>query len=403
MNLYYDYPDQIGVEKGVTTVIDAGTTGAENIREFYQLTKSVKTNVYALMNISKWGIVKQDELADLTKIQEDLVSTALAELPEFIVGIKARMSKTVVGENGIKPLELAKKIQTENNDLPLMVHIGSAPPELEEVLSRMERGDVLTHCFNGKPNGILDPKTDQIKNFVWDAYNNGVVFDIGHGTDSFNFHVAETALKAGMKATSISTDIYIRNRTNGPVFDLATTLEKLRVVGYSWEEIIEKVTAVPARNFHLKNKGQLAVNYDADLTIFEIVENEKELKDSNGFTRIAKEQILPIKQLLEASYMTISYGKFDLKEVINASGKMTILGVSKVSESVLAAQRFGGEHFFEMSDLAIKTGAYLSQLLKVEDAQIVSSASAGIAQSVAALIGQGDMYHVYHPYTEKNR
>lgn len=109
MNLYYDYPDQIGVEKGVTTVIDAGTTGAENIREFYQLTKSVKTNVYALMNISKWGIVKQDELADLTKIQEDLVSTALAELPEFIVGIKARMSKTVVGENGIKPLELAKK------------------------------------------------------------------------------------------------------------------------------------------------------------------------------------------------------------------------------------------------------------------------------------------------------
>ncbi|WVE60496.1 amidohydrolase/deacetylase family metallohydrolase [Enterococcus faecium] len=298
MSLYYDYPDQIGVEKGVTTVIDAGTTGAENIREFYQLTKSVKTNVYALMNISKWGIVKQDELADLTKIQEDLVSTALAELPEFIVGIKARMSKTVVGENGIKPLELAKKIQSENNDLPLMVHIGSAPPELEEVLSRMERGDVLTHCFNGKPNGILDQKTDQIKNFVWDAYNNGVVFDIGHGTDSFNFHVAETALKAGMKATSISTDIYIRNRTNGPVFDLATTLEKLRVVGYSWEEIIEKVTAVPARNFHLKNKGQLAVNYDADLTIFEIVENEKELKDSNGFTRIAKEQILPIKTII---------------------------------------------------------------------------------------------------------
>src|SRR5699024_2905005 len=99
--------------------------------------------------------------------------------------------------------------------------------------------------------------------------------------------------------------------------------------------------------------------------------------------------------------MTISYEKFALKEVINASGKMTILGVSKVSENVLAAQRFGGEHFFEMSDLAVKTGAYLSQLLKVEDAQIVSSASAGIAQSVAALIGQGDLYHVYHPYTGK--
>jgi L-seryl-tRNA(Ser) seleniumtransferase len=97
----------------------------------------------------------------------------------------------------------------------------------------------------------------------------------------------------------------------------------------------------------------------------------------------------------------MSYDKFGLKEVINASGKMTILGASKVSESVLAAQRFGGEHFFEMSDLLIQTGAYLAELLKVEDAQIVSSASAGIAQSVAAVIGEGSLYHAYHPYTTR--
>ncbi|OJG72398.1 L-seryl-tRNA(Ser) seleniumtransferase [Enterococcus phoeniculicola] len=80
---------------------------------------------------------------------------------------------------------------------------------------------------------------------------------------------------------------------------------------------------------------------------------------------------------------------------------MTILGVSKVSETVLSAQRFGGEHFFEMADLSEKTGAYIANLLAVEDAQIVSSASAGIAQSVAAIIGQGSSYHAYHPYTEK--
>lgn len=97
----------------------------------------------------------------------------------------------------------------------------------------------------------------------------------------------------------------------------------------------------------------------------------------------------------------ISYEKFDLKEVINASGRMTILGVSKVSEKVMEAQRFGGEHFFEMSDLMVQTGKYLAGLLKTEDVQIVSSASAGIAQSVAAIIGEGSLYHVYHPYTSK--
>lgn len=298
MKLYYDYPDQIGVAKGVTTVIDAGTTGAENIADFYQLAKVAKTNVYALLNISKWGIVEQDELADLNKIQAESVQKMLTKLPDFIVGIKARMSKTVVGENGITPLELAKKIQATNSHLPLMVHIGSAPPELAEVLARLEKGDVLTHCFNGKPNGILDQKTDRIKDFVWDAYQKGVVFDIGHGTDSFNFHVAETAFEEGMKAASISTDIYIRNRTNGPVYDMATTLEKLRVVGYSWAEILEKITSVPAKNFHLAKKGKLQVGFDADVTIFDLVAEPKELTDSNGFVRTAHEQIKPLKTII---------------------------------------------------------------------------------------------------------
>lgn len=298
MTLYYDYPDEIGVTKGVTTVIDAGTTGAENIGDFYDLIKKVKTNVYALVNISKWGIVEQDELADLTKIQADLVRDRLTELPQFIVGIKARMSKTVVGENGITPLELAKDIQRENKNLPLMIHIGSAPPELHEVLELLDAGDVLTHCFNGKPNGILDKETGQIKGFARAAYEKGIVFDIGHGTDSFNFHVAETALKEGIKATSISTDIYHRNRENGPVYDLATTMEKLRVVGYSWEEILDKVTGVPAKYFHLEKKGHLTAGYDADLTIFDLVDGEKTLTDSNGYTRVAKELIQPVKTII---------------------------------------------------------------------------------------------------------
>ncbi len=99
--------------------------------------------------------------------------------------------------------------------------------------------------------------------------------------------------------------------------------------------------------------------------------------------------------------MTVNYEKFQLKQVINASGKMTILGVSRVSEKVLAAQRFGGENFFEMENLIKETGAYIAELLQVEAAQIVSCASAGLAQAVAAVIGQGSLYHAYHPYAKQ--
>ncbi|EPM7559752.1 DgaE family pyridoxal phosphate-dependent ammonia lyase [Enterococcus faecium] len=101
--------------------------------------------------------------------------------------------------------------------------------------------------------------------------------------------------------------------------------------------------------------------------------------------------------------MHANHEKFQLKKVINASGRMTILGVSTLSETVLDAQCFGGQHFFEMEELSIQTGKYLADLLEVEDVQIVSSASAGIAQSVAAVIGKGELYPLYHPYAESIR
>ncbi|MDN5495030.1 MAG: SelA-like pyridoxal phosphate-dependent enzyme, partial [Lactococcus raffinolactis] len=90
--------------------------------------------------------------------------------------------------------------------------------------------------------------------------------------------------------------------------------------------------------------------------------------------------------------MTI-HQKFNLKQVINASGKMTILGVSKVTDAVAQAQKEAGQTFFEMADLTVKTGQYIAKLLDVENATVVSSASSGIALSTAAVIGQGDVYH----------
>jgi len=290
MELYTDYPDEIGIKCGVTTVVDAGSSGCANIGDFYSLVHKAKTNVYAFMNISQYGIVAQNELANLENIRIFEARETVAKYPDFIVGFKARMSKTVVGENGIKPLQLAKKIQ-EGSNRPLMVHIGSEPPTLSEIICVMEAGDIMTHCFNGKPNGVLG--AHGIKKTAKDAYAKGVIFDIGHGTDSFNFKVAETALSEGMKCHLISTDIYIRNRLNGPVFDLATTMEKLLAIGYSLEEVIEKVTLEPAKALNFTHKGRLEIGADADFTVFKLEESHKNLIDSNGSERTAKLLIKP--------------------------------------------------------------------------------------------------------------
>ena len=90
------------------------------------------------------------------------------------------------------------------------------------------------------------------------------------------------------------------------------------------------------------------------------------------------------------------YEKYQLKPVINASGRMTLLGVSTPEQEVVDAVNFGLGHYFEVKDLIDKTGAYIAGLLGAEDAVVVSCASAGIAQSVAAVIVRGDPYRLEH-------
>ena len=112
----------------------------------------------ALINISRTGIVTQNELADMAQIDGEAVVQAVQRRPDFIVGLKARMSSSVVGDNGIQPLVRAKAIQQAAGNLPLMVHIGNNPPVLEEIAALLTTGDIITHCFNGKPNRILSPQ-----------------------------------------------------------------------------------------------------------------------------------------------------------------------------------------------------------------------------------------------------
>ncbi|WP_105605576.1 amidohydrolase/deacetylase family metallohydrolase [Cronobacter sakazakii] len=267
--IYHDEPDAVGVSTGVTTVVDAGSTGANDIDDFYALTRGVATEVLALLNVSKVGLIAQNELADMANIDAAAARDAIARHPDFIVGLKARMSSSVVGDNGIAPLERAKAIQQENGHLPLMVHIGNGPPPLDEIAARLSQGDIITHCFNGKPNRILTPQ-GQLRASISDALGRGVRLDVGHGSASFSFEVARQAIALGILPHTISSDIYCRNRINGPVRSLAHVMSKFLAIGLSLPQVIDCVTLHAAQALRLAHKGRLTPGADADLTIFDL-------------------------------------------------------------------------------------------------------------------------------------
>ncbi|WP_171965219.1 amidohydrolase/deacetylase family metallohydrolase [Cronobacter sakazakii] len=267
--IYHDEPDAVGVSTGVTTVVDAGSTGANDIDDFYALTRGVATEVLALLNVSKVGLIAQNELADMANIDAAAARDAIARHPDFIVGLKARMSSSVVGDNGIAPLERAKAIQQENGHLPLMVHIGNGPPPLDEIAARLSQGDIITHCCNGKPNRILTPQ-GQLRASISDALGRGVRLDVGHGSASFSFEVARQAIALGILPHTISSDIYCRNRINGPVRSLAHVMSKFLAIGLSLPQVIDCVTLHAAQALRLAHKGRLTPGADADLTIFDL-------------------------------------------------------------------------------------------------------------------------------------
>ena len=291
--IYYDQPDSVGIATGVTTVIDAGSTGADDIDDFYQLTRSAATEVFALLNISRVGLIAQNELANMANVDADAVSQAVKRHPNFIVGLKARMSSSVVGDNGITPLERAKAMQRENGDLPLMVHIGNNPPNLDEIADLLSAGDIITHCYNGKPNRILTA-SGELRASVTRALKRGVRLDVGHGTASFSLEVARRAIALGILPQTISSDIYCRNRIDGPVRSLALVMSKFLAIGMSLPQVVECVTAGAADGLRLTQKGRLAVGYDADLTLFALQHAPTVLVDAEKESLQADTILVPL-------------------------------------------------------------------------------------------------------------
>ncbi|WHY85980.1 amidohydrolase/deacetylase family metallohydrolase [Neobacillus novalis] len=286
-------PDEAGLGKGVHLVVDAGSAGEATLEGFRKyVVPQFETDVRAWLNISSIGLVHLREVSDLSLINVDRTVQAVRDNQPFICGIKVRSSGAIVGEMGLQPLKLAKLAARETG-LPLMVHIGEAPPVIDDVLDLLDEGDVITHCYHGK---IGTPwKADGFPvSALEKAIAKGVKMDVGHGAASFSFDVCRQAIDKGYTPFTISTDLHIRN-INGPVFDLATTMTKLMYCGMTLEDVIASVTVSPAEVLGLNEWCQLDGTIK-HATLFRITNNphpNREFRDSKGQIYQLDEAIVP--------------------------------------------------------------------------------------------------------------
>ena len=175
-----------------------------------------------------------------------------------------------------------------------MVHPGDTPIPLDDILIELRAGDVLTHCFHGRPQGVLD-EHGRVRAEARRAADRGVTFDVGHGVGSFSFAVARAALAQDLKPTTISSDLHVYN-IHGPVFDLATTMSKFLALGLSLDEVVRMTTEAPARALDaLGELGTLAPGAAADLTLLRLEEGTYEFVDTRGETMKAAARLVPVR------------------------------------------------------------------------------------------------------------
>ena len=287
-------PDPHCVRRGATTVFDAGSSGADTFPGFKKYVIDVSaTRIRAFLHISSQGQLSRDigELTDLRYADVKRAVEMCEEHREDIVGVKIRMSRGLVGDSGREGLNRALAV-CEATGLPLMVHPNESPLSLEEMLGEMRSGDILTHCFHDSNTGLLDGD-GRVRPIARRALKQGVLFDVGHGAGSFSFAVAEAALKQGVMADTISSDLH-RYNLYGPVFDLATTVSKFLLLGLSLGEVVEKVTVAPARAMGMLGEiGTLQPGSWADVAIFALESGDFEFADARGETRTGERRLVP--------------------------------------------------------------------------------------------------------------
>lgn len=291
VTLWGVHADPVASRTGVTTFVDAGSAGAYTMPGFREfIVKPADARIYSLMNISAIGLVAHvHELEQIDHCDAKLFSKLAHLYGDVVVGVKVRMERRTVGNNGLEPLRRAR-LAADECGFPVMVHVAEGPPELEDIIELMKPGDILTHCFTAHSMKIVDGR-GRLLDFVKRVWDNGVIMDIGHGRGSFSYETAEALARAGVWPDVISTDLH-QFSMNGPMFDLPTCLSKFLNLGMPFVQVIRSATQRPAQALGLEGQiGSLAPGRRADIALFRLDTGRCLFHDNFGNSREGRQSL----------------------------------------------------------------------------------------------------------------
>ena len=292
-------PDGFTFRVGVTTVVDAGSSGWRTFPAFKRQTiNKSQTRVLAFLNIVGEGM-RGFPFEQNTKDMDSKVTSEFAKNNKEIVGIKLAHYE---GNDwtGVDRAAEAGRLA----DMPVMIDLGgSTPPlSLEELfMKHLRPGDIYTHCFAQLASGrdyIVDIQTNKVKLFTLEAFKRGIIFDVGYGGISFAFSQAIPAIKSGFYPNSISTDLHIGSM-NGAMKDMLTTMSKFMAMGMDLQSVIKASTWAPAQEIKHEELGNLSVGSGADIAILNIRKGKFGLFDYTG-TKIETDKKLECEMTIRA-------------------------------------------------------------------------------------------------------
>jgi dihydroorotase len=312
----YPYGSAIGIPadelvqfQGTTTVVSAGDAGVNNLAALRRfIVAQTRTRLYAFLHIANNGLsaFPVAELYNIDNAQVEACAMGLAENPDFLIGVKVRMSENVIYKHGLEPLK--RGIQAcEMCGWPakMMVHIGGVETKelMSDILNLLRPGDVLTHCYSGAPNN-----SGTFTNIVQDgkllpaalaAKQRGVLFDVGHGGGSFDFTVAEVAIPGGCTPDTISSDIHVFSGNSAGVPFLPNVMSKFMTMGFTLEQVVAMATTAPAKIINRAPKiGTLQVGAPGDVAIMELVEGPVTFVDTRNNKRDGKMYLKPVQTVM---------------------------------------------------------------------------------------------------------